>query len=125
MARPPVTVRAGDRVVVERCVVADRPLARMRGLLGRSDLPRGEGILLRPAASIHTALMKFTIDVVFVDKDNVVLAIEPGVRPWQIAKCKGAHAVFELRAGDVDRARLEVGDRLELEPVAESFADAA
>ena len=88
----------------------------MRGLLGRSELTRGEGMLLRPASSIHTALMKFSIDVVFVDEDDVVLELVPGLRPWQIARCKGAHAVYELRAGDIDRARLQVGDRLEHEP---------
>ena len=61
MARSHVTVRSGEQVVCEECLVADRPLARMRGLLGRTDLPRGEGVLLRPAGSIHTFFMRFPI----------------------------------------------------------------
>jgi hypothetical protein len=36
-----ITVRVDDRVACERCAVADHPVARMRGLLGRSDLPQG------------------------------------------------------------------------------------
>ena len=43
----------------------------------------GEGIVLRPAWSIHTAFMRFPIDVVFVDADQVVMRIEPTPAPVQ------------------------------------------
>ena len=86
MSNRQATVRVNDRVACERCDVADHPVALMRGLLGRSDLPRGEGILLRPAGSIHTFFMRFPIDVVFLDADDRVLEISArtwrhGVRP--------------------------------------------
>ena len=41
----------GGAVVCERCTVADSPLTRMRGLLGRRGLSQGEGLLLQPAPS--------------------------------------------------------------------------
>ena len=100
------------RVVCERCLVAARPLRRMRGLLGRRDLPRGEGILLRPAASIHTFFMRFPIDAVFLDRDDVVVGIERQVHPWRVAARKGARAVLELPAGESERRGLAVGDAL-------------
>jgi uncharacterized membrane protein (UPF0127 family) len=106
--------REDGRVVCERCVVADRPLARMRGLLGRDELPRDEGILLRPASSVHTALMHFPIDVVFVDRDLVVLKVVPELAPWRAAARRGAHATFELAAGEAGRRGLDVGQRLVL-----------
>lgn len=34
-------------------VIADVPLARMKRLLGKKKLGRGEGIVLRPAASVN------------------------------------------------------------------------
>jgi hypothetical protein len=43
--------------------LADRPLLRMRGLIGRRGLPAGEGMLLWPAPGIHTAFMRFPIEV--------------------------------------------------------------
>ncbi len=104
--------RADGRVVCERCLVAARPLRRMRGLLGRRDLPRGEGILLRPAASVHTFFMRFPIDVVFLDREQVVVGIEPRLRPWRTAGRRGAHAVLELAAGESERRGLAVGDAL-------------
>jgi uncharacterized membrane protein (UPF0127 family) len=84
----------------------------MRGLLGRRDLPRGEGILLRPAASIHTFFMRFPIDVVFLSDAGVVLGIAAAVRPWRIALCKGARSALELTAGESERRGLEVGQSL-------------
>jgi uncharacterized protein len=106
--------KADGTVVCERCLAADSPLARMRGLLGRKELPRGEGMLLRPAASVHTAFMRFPIDVVFVDGAGRVLDIAHSVRPWRAIACRGAKAVVELAAGECSRRDLAAGDELVL-----------
>ena len=102
-------------VVCERCVVATSPLLRMRGLLGRSSLADGEGIYLRPASSVHTWFMRFPIDVVFVDRDLVVLKVVPALAAWKVAACRGAKATFELAAGEADRRGVVVGSRLALD----------
>ena len=112
MARSHVTVRSGEQVVCEECLVADRPLARMRGLLGRTSLPRGEGVLLRPAGSIHTFFMRFPIDAVFVDRDGVVVGVEHELKPWRTARRSGARAVLELAAGEADARGLAAGQQL-------------
>ena len=96
----------------ERCVLADTALARMRGLLGRKSLPSGEGILLRPASSVHTAFMRFAIDAVFLDRDLLVLKVASNLRPWRTAGRRKAHAVLELPAGEAGRRGLEPGHRL-------------
>jgi uncharacterized protein DUF192 probably involved in sugar metabolism len=69
-------------------------------------------MVLRPAFAIHTHFMHFPIDVVFLDSDQVVIAIERNVRPWRTASCRGAREVVELAAGECDRRGLEVGDRV-------------
>lgn len=104
-------------VVCERLVLARSAPARLRGLLGRSELPRGEGILLRPAGSIHTAFMRFPIDAVFLDRDLTVLRIVRELPAWRAAGARRAKAVLELPAGESERRGLRVGDRLELEGV--------
>ncbi len=110
-----LTLQRQDGVVVcERCRVADRPPARMKGLLGRSQLPGGEGILLRPTSSIHTWFMRFPIDVVFVDRELRVLRIAPDLGPWKLAARRGSHAVLELAAGECERRGLREGDVLRL-----------
>ena len=91
--------RADGTVVCERVALADSPVTRMRGLLGRDGLEQGEGLLLRPAASIHTFFMRFPIDAVFLDKSLVVVGIEDAIDPWRTAKQRGAKSVLELPAG--------------------------
>ena len=105
---------ADGRVVCERCLVADTALARMRGLLGRRGLESDEGLLLRPAPSIHTFFMRFPIDAVFLARDGEVLKIVPRLRPWRTAAARGAKAVVELAAGEADRREIHPGTRLDL-----------
>jgi hypothetical protein len=69
-------------------------------------------MVLRPAWSIHTAFMRFPIDVVFLDADQVVLKIEREVRSWRTVSCRGAREVVELAPGECKRRGLEVGDRV-------------
>ena len=103
------------KIVCERCTLARNPYSRMRGLLGRGGLERGEGLLLQPAGSIHTAFMRFPIDAVFLDGDRRVLRIAADVRPWRTAAAKRSRAVLELAAGEAARVGLEPGHQLRLE----------
>ncbi len=108
-----LTLRREDgRIVCERVVVADRAHRRMRGLLGRKYLREGEGMVLRPGWSIHTAFMRFPIDAVFLDADQVVIKVEHEVGPWRTVSCRGAREVVELPAGECRRRGLEMGDRV-------------
>jgi hypothetical protein len=84
----------------------------MRGLLGRNSLSRGQGMLIRPTWSVHTGFMRFTIDVVFLDRELRVLKIKQQLRPWRMASRWRAHSALELPAGECARLRLQVGDRL-------------
>jgi len=115
MAKRYSEIRTSDGTTVcERCLVAEGPLLRMRGLLGRSDLPDDEGILLRPASSIHMFFMRFAIDAVFLSRDLTVLKVVSDLGPWRMASRRRAHAVLELPAGACARRGVREGDRLEL-----------
>ena len=114
-SHPTVTVRGADgSVVCARCTDARTPLARMRGLLGRRELPVGEGIWLRPAASIHTLFMRFAIDAVFLDREGRVVRVVPELRPWRAAAARGARSVLELPSGECARRGVVEGERLEV-----------
>lgn len=103
----------GGRIVCDRCEIADGPVTRARGLLGRSGLGQGEGLLLKPAFSIHTFFMRFPIDVVFLDKTGSVVDVVGRLRPWRAATRIRARAALELGAGEADRLGIQVGERLE------------
>jgi uncharacterized membrane protein (UPF0127 family) len=107
-----VNLTSGQCLCVSQ--LADGPLLRLRGLLGRSGLPAGEGLLLTPAPGIHTAFMRFPIDALFLDRNLRVLDIVERLRPWRVASERRARAVLELPAGECARRGVHVGDRLEL-----------
>lgn len=69
-------------------------------------------MLLQPAPSIHTAFMRFPIDVVFMDRTFRVLKIVERMKPWRAASAHRAWAVLEMAAGEVARCGTEVGDEL-------------
>jgi len=111
MKRLPKVALANDEgtVVCEHCLLAETMFARLRGLLGRSGLSSGEGMLLRPAASIHTAFMRFPIDAVFLDREDRVLKVVAELPPWRAAACRGSRTVLELPAGEASRRGLRPG----------------
>src|SRR5579885_1129085 len=111
--RTGVLKKAGGDVVCARCEIADTPLTRMRGLLGRPGIEPDQGMLFRPAGSIHMFFMRFAIDAVFCDRDLVVLGVERNLRPWRMSARKGAKVVIELAAGAADA--IHPGDRLFLQ----------
>lgn len=115
MSRRPGTLtlrREDGRIVCDSVTVADTTFRRMWGLLGRRTLPVGQGIVLRPAWSIHTAFMRFPIDVVFIDAEQVVMRVQGRLSSFRTASCRGAREVVELPAGECARRGLVAGDRV-------------
>jgi uncharacterized protein len=107
---PQVALANGEGAVVcEHCLLAETVFARLRGLLGRSGLSAGEGMLLRPAASVHTAFMRFPIDAVFLDREDRIVKVAADLRPWRAAGCRGSRTVLELPAGEAARQGLRPG----------------
>jgi uncharacterized membrane protein (UPF0127 family) len=100
-----------DGEVVAPVEVADTPTTRRQGLIGRDGI---EGaLLLVPAFAVHTLAMDFAIDVAYLSRDSVVLAITT-MRPFRIGRPRfRAKAVLEAEAGSFARWGIGVGDVLE------------
>ena len=92
------------------------PAARRKGLLGKRALAPGEGLWIRPCASVHTFFMRFPIDLVYLDRENRVKKAKTAVPAWRISACFGAHSVLELPAGTVPSTETQPGDRLAFYP---------
>lgn len=93
--------------------VAENPLTRALGLLGRRELPEGRGLWIRPCKSVHTLFMKFPIDIAYLAFDGTVVKTCERLRPFRLSTGgRRAHSVLELPSGFLDRAGLIVGARL-------------
>lgn len=120
MARWLPSGRASVRLVNERnrrviAGVAELALsrrARRLGLLGRSGIDVDAALILARCFAVHTAGMRFPIDVLFVDRYGRALRTAHALKPWRAAVSVRAYAVIELAAGVLERHDVKVGDRL-------------
>ncbi|MEX1252752.1 MAG: DUF192 domain-containing protein [Dehalococcoidia bacterium] len=89
---------------------------RTVGLLGRAGLDPGEALLIEPCSSIHTAFMRFAIDVLYLNRAGQVVKAVGSMKPFRLsAKWVGAHSVIELPSGAIAASGTEVGDQLTLD----------
>lgn len=114
---PLCRVTTAGSLVCERCEIAERGLARMRGLIGRDGLEPGSGMLIDASPSVHMFFMRFPIDVVFLDRDRRVVRVVERLRPWRVAGARRAAAALELPAGAAAAAGVAVGDELIFEDI--------
>lgn len=103
---------------------ADNFLTRLVGLLQRNALGPEEALWLIPSKGIHTIGMKFPIDVVFLDKNSVVLQAISGLAPYRVTGVRfRGHSVLELPKGTLQKSQTEVGDQLDISLVESSVMD--
>ena len=103
------------RMVAVNVFVAAGIFARIKGLIGRKSLPQGDALLLDPCNGIHTFGMRFPIDVLFLDRNNVVVAIRKNLVPNRITPLFfAAKSTLELPAGIVEATATKAGDEIEI-----------
>jgi len=96
-------------------IVADNLFTRMKGLLGKKELPFGEALWIKPCFSVHTFFMKFPIDVIFLNKKNQVIAAVSNLTPNRMTRLyPQSFSVLELPSGTIVASNTEVGDEIKI-----------
>ncbi len=91
-------------------------LERMRGLLGRPMLKADEALVIDPCNSVHTFGMGYSLDIVFVNAQGLVIKLCSNLPKFRIAQSLGARLTIELAAGEIERLGLALGDQLQWRP---------
>ena len=95
--------------------VADTLFTRMKGLLGKKELPTGDALWIKPCFSVHTFFMKFPIDVIFLNKKNQIIASVSNLSPNRMTRLYlQSLSVLELPTGTIYATNTEVGDEIEI-----------
>jgi uncharacterized protein len=103
-------------VLADNCAKADSFFLRFKGLMLKKSLLQGSGLLITPCNSIHMFFMRFPIDAIFVDKNNKVVYLVEGLKPWKLSKLiLKAHSVIELSEGTIKDSLTTIGDTLAFE----------
>jgi uncharacterized membrane protein (UPF0127 family) len=102
-----------DTTIASHIEIAQNPWARMKGLLGRRDLPPGEALIITHCQSIHMFFMKFPIDVIFCDSRNKVIGLCESLKPFCLSPIffKASYAI-ELPIGSITASKTQIGDQI-------------
>ncbi len=112
-----------DGEVLASLEVAATRAERRRGLLGRDGIDGA--LLIERSRSVHTAGMRFALDVALCDAELEVVRTRRLV-PWRVTlPVAGARCAIEAEAGAFARWGLRPGDRLEVRHAVDDPSDPA
>ncbi|HEY1463286.1 MAG TPA: DUF192 domain-containing protein [Terriglobales bacterium] len=97
--------------------VAATHWSRFRGLMcsDAGSFGAGKALWIVPSRGVHTFAMRFPIDVLYLDKKNVVVHIEQQLKPWRVAAVRmTAASVLELPSGTLSSTSTNIGDELDI-----------
>jgi uncharacterized membrane protein (UPF0127 family) len=113
-----ISIGKTNTVIVE---IADSDASRAKGLMMRTFLPQGQGMLfVWPEEAPRTMWMKDTfipLDMIFIDAHGKIVGIVTDAVPHDLSPLgtdRPARYVLEVPAGDANRLGLAVGQTLDL-----------
>ena len=108
--------RSKNTILAKEAIVADTLFKRIKGLLGKRAFQQGQALIIKPCNSIHTFFMRFSIDVLFVDKNNRAMKAISAFPPFRLSNIYFNSAfVIELPAGTINSTSTSEGDLLLIE----------
>lgn len=101
-------ISQNQKIIYTKIKIANNFITRFLGLMGKSKLDNGEGLLLLKCSAIHTCFMRFPIDVVYLNSQFQVLGCET-IKPWKLGSIvKGSCNILELPAGSGEQLKCGV-----------------
>jgi uncharacterized membrane protein (UPF0127 family) len=101
--------------VSKNVIVANSFFKRLKGLMFTKEFPQDSTMYISPCRQIHTFFMNYAIDVLYLDKDNVILDVDENIKPGRIGKkVKGTVSVVELPANKIRKLNMEIGHSVQV-----------
>ena len=97
--------------------IADTHWSRFCGLMGTDSgsFPAGQGLWIVPSHGVHTFAMRFAIDVIYLDREKVVVHLEEDLKPWRLAPVRlRATSILELPGNTLSSTQTAIGDEIEI-----------
>lgn len=102
-----------NTVIAKQVEIASTFGQRFLGLMGRKYLSLDSCLIITKCNSVHTCFMHFPLDLVFLNKDNIVIHTIENMLPFRCSSLvKGASTVVELASGKINTSNIQVGHLL-------------
>ena len=105
-----------NTTIADNATLADSFGSRMVGLLRHSTLNSGEGLIITKCNSIHMFFMKFPIDVIFLDKNNIVVGLVENILPNRLSRIYWkATTAIEVPVGVISASKTTLNNSIIIE----------
>ena len=86
---------------------------KLLGLIPYKRLSQNRVLLIENCRSIHTFFMRFPIDVIFVDENDIIVKLKENLKAYRfLAASRKAGSVYEAAVGFIKRFDLKVGESI-------------
>ena len=111
-----ITNISKNTIIGSNINIANTFYKRLIGLMFKKSINKDEGLLISPCNSIHMFFMKFSIDVIFIDKNDKILYVLEDFKPWRISKIVlGSKYVLELPPKTIKNTLTTIGDIIKIQ----------
>lgn len=95
-------------------ILAHSFFKRLKGLMFTKEISPQSSMYIFPCSAIHTYFMNYNIDVLYLDLNNIIIAVDEDLKPGKIGRyIKNAVAVVELPGGKVKETCTKIGQAVE------------
>lgn len=104
-----------SETIFNKVINANSFFKRLKGLMFTKELAEDSSIIIKPCGQIHTFFMNYNIDVLYLNKDDIILDIDENLVPWRVGKwVQGAVSVVELQGGKVKKSKIKIGQAIKI-----------
>lgn len=101
------------RQVAGQAVMSGNFYQRLLGLMFRKSFGRIDAMILNPCSAVHTFFMRFSIDVICLDKDSMIIDLAHALPPGRVFRPHArASTIIELPPGTIEQSNIGQGDNV-------------
>jgi uncharacterized protein len=116
MEKKIIICKKNNLVISDNVKYADTFFLKLKGLLVRNSIDKNECLIILDAKQIHSFFMKFSIDIIFLDKNKRVIALYNDFSPYKLTKIFfNSKYVLELHKGAIKEKNIQINDELVFE----------
>lgn len=106
-------IKNSNITISEDVMVANSFFKRFKGLMFSKELPEDKALYIIPCSEIHTFNMKYSIDVLYLDKNNNIIYLDENMKPGKIGRhVKNGSSIIEIPSGKVKNKGIKIGQTI-------------
>ncbi len=86
---------------------------RLGGLLVLDKLTENQCLWITSCNSIHMIGMRYALDIIYLDKHNIVCGLKKHIKPWRVSFNWRAKSTIEALPNTINRLDIKLGDSIQ------------